>query len=133
MTSQRPVSDGVASQAFILDSTSIDQIADRLTDTVVARIIDVITIEGLIGRAGGAQRWLDAQEVAERLGVSREWVYEHADELGARRIGNGRRPRLRFPAHSLDRLANGLGAAGEHAEPSRFQRRLDGLIPIHEE
>ena len=133
MNAQRAASDVVASQALVLDSTSIDEIADRLTDAVVARIIDVIRIEGLVARAGVGQRWLDAQEVAERLGVKREWVYEHADELGARRIGRGRRPMLRFPAQSLDRLANGSGGAPEPSEPTRLQRRTDGLIPIHEE
>jgi hypothetical protein len=133
MSSQRSASDGVASQAFVLDPTSIDKIADRLTDAVVARIIDVIRIEGLIARASGGQRWLDAQEVTERRGVSREWVYEHADELGARRIGSGRRPRLRFPAHSLDRPTTGFGGAAESSEPSRLQRRTDALIPIYEE
>jgi hypothetical protein len=30
------------------------------------------------------------------LGVDREWVYEHADQLGAVRLGEGPRPRLRF-------------------------------------
>jgi predicted DNA-binding transcriptional regulator AlpA len=40
---------------------------------------------------------LNARQVAERLGVSRDWVYEHATELGAIRIGRGPRPRLRFP------------------------------------
>jgi hypothetical protein len=134
MSSQRSVSNPVASRAFVLDSTSIDEIADRLTDAVVARIIDVIRIEGLIAREGGGQRWLDAQEVAERLvGVSREWVYEHADELGARRMGSGRRPRLRFPAQSLDRPASGSGGAAESSAPSRLRRRTQGLIPFHEE
>lgn len=133
MSSQRSVSNPVASGAFVLDSTSIDEIADRLTDAVVARIIDVIRIEGLIARAGVGLRWLDAQEVAARLGVSREWVYEHADELGARRIGSGRRPRLRFPAQSLDRPANASGGAAESSSPSRLQRRPEGLIPVYEE
>ena len=41
-------------------------------------------------------RLLRAEEVAERLGVERSWVYEHARELGARRLGDGSKPRLRF-------------------------------------
>jgi hypothetical protein len=133
MSRQPPTSNVVASQAFVLDSTSIDEITDRLTDAVVARILDVIRMEGLIERTGGGQRWLDAQEVAERLGVSREWVYEHGAELGARRIGSGRRPRLRFPAQSLDRPANASAGAAESSSPSRLQRRPEGLIPVYEE
>jgi hypothetical protein len=37
-----------------------------------------------------------AAQLAVVLNVKRDWVYAHADELGARRIGGGRKPRLRF-------------------------------------
>jgi hypothetical protein len=39
---------------------------------------------------------VDAQALAVVLGVSRDFVYEHADELGALRLGNGPKARLRF-------------------------------------
>jgi hypothetical protein len=39
---------------------------------------------------------LSAAQLADALGFSREWVYDHAGELGAIRIGDGPRPRLRF-------------------------------------
>ena len=42
------------------------------------------------------RRLMTAAEVAEWWGVERSWVYAHAEELGARRIGSGERPRLRF-------------------------------------
>lgn len=41
-------------------------------------------------------RLLTAAEVAERFGVTRDWVYQHAEDLGALRLGEGDRPRLRF-------------------------------------
>jgi hypothetical protein len=41
-------------------------------------------------------RRVDAATVADALGVSRDWVYAHASELGGRRIGTGARGRLRF-------------------------------------
>jgi len=41
-------------------------------------------------------RLVDAGTVAAVLGVSRAWVYEHADELGGVRLGGGAKPRLRF-------------------------------------
>jgi hypothetical protein len=48
---------------------------------------------------------IPAEEVARRWGVSRRWVYEHAGQLGVRRMGEGRRPRLRFdPAEVAERL-----------------------------
>ena len=50
---------------------------------------------------------LSASQVAARLGVDRSWVYAHADELGAIRLGDGPRPRLRFvPAVIAQRMLN---------------------------
>jgi hypothetical protein len=39
---------------------------------------------------------LTARDVAAAFNVARGWVYAHADELGAIRLGDGPRPRLRF-------------------------------------
>jgi hypothetical protein len=39
---------------------------------------------------------VDAAELAEVLGVSRDYVYQHKHELGAISLGNGPRARLRF-------------------------------------
>jgi hypothetical protein len=49
---------------------------------------------------------LTATEVSAWWGVHRGWIYEHAEELGAIRIGTGQRPRLRFdPERVARRLA----------------------------
>ena len=46
-------------------------------------------------------------DVARWLVVGPAWVYEHADELGAIRLGDGRRGRLRFdPARVSEGLAS---------------------------
>ena len=97
-------SDMASSQQLPLDPAVIDELAVRLSDAVVARVIEVMRTEGVIPQPRAARAWLDAGEVARHLGVSREWVYEHVDELGASRIGNGPRPRLRFPPQILDFL-----------------------------
>lgn len=39
---------------------------------------------------------IDASALAVELGVSRAFVYEHAAELGAMRLGSGPKARLRF-------------------------------------
>jgi predicted DNA-binding transcriptional regulator AlpA len=121
-----------ASETLRLDPTVIDEIADRLTDAVVRRLLEAVGREEIISRATDAQPWLDAREVAQRLGVSREWVYEHAEELGARRIGSGPRPRLRFPAHSLDRPAS-RPTGHKPIESTAAHRATDGLIPSYDE
>ena len=51
------------------------------------------------------KKMITAAEVAELWGVSRRWVYGHADALGAKRLGAGPRPRLRFdPEELVERL-----------------------------
>lgn len=42
------------------------------------------------------------RELAKYLSVNPSWVYEHADDLGARRLGDGRRARLRFSIAEVD-------------------------------
>jgi hypothetical protein len=39
---------------------------------------------------------VDARELADRLGVHPSFVYTHATELGAMRLGTGRKARIRF-------------------------------------
>jgi hypothetical protein len=66
-----------------------------LFDALVVEIRELrAAVEALTpGRSG---RLVDAVTLAGALGVSRAWVYEHRDELGAVRLGGGSRPRLRF-------------------------------------
>jgi hypothetical protein len=48
---------------------------------------------------------IDTAEVARRFSLSRDYVYEHADDLGAVRLGSGPKARLRFdPAKVTERL-----------------------------
>jgi hypothetical protein len=83
---------------------------------------------------------VDVETVARYLGVSADYVYRHADELGARRLpsgGNGRgkgtKRRLRFSLPELDErlrarttcsVSRGSeGAASRTAAPVRRRRR----------
>ena len=45
-------------------------------------------------------KWLTADQVAERLGVTRRWVYAHAGELEAQRLS---RKCLRIPQRAVER------------------------------
>lgn len=70
-----------------------------LTDAAVEQIAQrVVQLLGEIDLAGPG-RYVDAATLAAELGVERDWVYAHADELCALRLG-GPNGRLRF-----DRLA----------------------------
>jgi predicted DNA-binding transcriptional regulator AlpA len=119
------------SQVLRPDPAVIDEIADRLSDAIVERVVEAIRAEGITPQTPAATAWLDAQEVAHRLGVSREWVYEHADELGASRIGTGPRPRLRFPPQILDSRGGKRKSAETASEPTKRRSKANGLMPIH--
>ena len=69
--------------AMRLDPADIEQIARQVADLIAAK------------HARPAGRFVDAAELAQLLGVERDWVYAHANALGAIRLG-GPRGRLRF-------------------------------------
>ena len=102
---------------MILDDDDIEAIANRVAEKLRPRA------DGLVG----------VQDVARALGMSRGWVYRNADVLGARRIGAGRKPPLRFNlAVTLER-AQGLGIGARVADvappPRRRGRPPRGPLP----
>lgn len=101
----------------------------RLHAEDLERLADAVA-ERLHGRlAGSVERTLPALltagQLAEQFGVSAQWVREHADELGARRLGSGAKPRLRFDATEVARrLASRSVSERSHDPdpPSRLPR-----------
>jgi hypothetical protein len=69
---------------------------------------------------------ITAEEVAQWWGISRRWVYDHADDLGARRLGVGRRPRLRFDPDEVAERLGEPGARGEAAGDARRSATMRG-------
>jgi hypothetical protein len=67
-----------------LASVEIEEIAQR-----------VVALLDEAGLLAVPPRYVDAATLAAELGVERDWVYTHAEELGALRLG-GPRGRLRF-------------------------------------
>jgi hypothetical protein len=132
-TSKALVQSGVQmtrSETFELDPRLIDELADRLSDAIAKRVVAAFR-EGSVQPVRTSMAWLDAQQVARQLGVSRDWVYEHADELGASRIGAGPRPRIRFPADVVDSRRGKLTSCEAASGPTKPRSRPNGLIPIH--
>jgi hypothetical protein len=73
----------------------------QLVDAIARRVVELL--EGARARAGAAHPGADPEggcltvsQVAARYRVSRSWVYAHQRELGALRLGQGPRARLRF-------------------------------------
>lgn len=74
------------------------------TEVQVARRVAAIVLRHLARTQPEPKtETLTASEVAKRYRLHRGWIYEHAEELGAIRIGNGPRPRLRFDAEQVER------------------------------
>ena len=73
---------------------------------------------------------LSAAQLATRLGVERSWVYDHAEELGVVRIGEGPRPRLRFdPAVISERTVRRRRSGGSRTPAVTRAAGVD-LLPI---
>jgi predicted DNA-binding transcriptional regulator AlpA len=71
---------------------------------IAEAVADVLAERGLVVYAGPSPsaRILKVAEVARLLGRSAAWVYEHAAELGAIRMGSGPRARIGFDVATID-------------------------------
>jgi predicted DNA-binding transcriptional regulator AlpA len=78
-------------------------------EAVARRVVELL---------GGEAALLDATSVAQRLGRSREWVYRHADELGAVRLGDGDRPRLGFAPAKVAEYLDACKSSRRTPDPS---------------
>lgn len=103
-----------------LDDVSIEAVARRVAE--------------LLGRELATEGLVDASEIARRFGVSTDYVYRHANDLGSVRLGDGPKARLRFdPAEVAERL--GSIVKRESFTPKRTNRvavrnaRSVGLLP----
>jgi hypothetical protein len=69
-----------------LHPDDVEAIARRVAELLTTGVCTPAPAAGLV----------DARTLAAALGVARSWVYEHSAELGAVRLGEGKRARLRF-------------------------------------
>lgn len=81
-------------------------------------------------------RLVDAATLAQILGVSRATVYAKAEELGAVRLGTGKRARLRFDPSAIVAGNRGREDSLKRSSPRRRrsrrspQEREPNLLPI---
>jgi hypothetical protein len=108
----------------------------RFVDAIARRVVELL--EGGDARDGPASArtgtdntCLTVSQVAARYRVSRSWVYAHQRELGAMRLGEGPRARLRFDAQVV---ADAIAAFDQRDAPpeppsnGRRRRRQMRLI-----
>lgn len=97
-------------------------------ELLAQRVADLVS-----DRVAAGSPLVDAEALAHFLNVERSYVYEHANELGAVRLGDGPRARLRFDvAEAKRRLTCSIsrgseGPASRVVEPIRRRRRTRPL------
>ncbi len=91
-----------------------------LTDGDVEAIAEATAtrLAEIVSSAPGTFALVDARQLARDLGVSLDYVYAHATELGAMRLGSGPKARIRF---DLDRAWQALEA--RTSRPNGKRRR----------
>ena len=106
-------------ETVTLSHESVDAIAERVAE--------------LLENRPTSPDLIDAAEVARRFNVSREYVYEHAGELGAIRLSDGPKARLRFnPQTVIEALAPPEPKPAPARTPRRPRRPSSDveLLPI---
>lgn len=84
--------------ALSLDAASIEAIACRVAELSGGRTNPEL---------------MDVKGVARILGVAASWVYAHQEELGAIRLGDGARPRIRFSSLVVEEFMASRSASEE--------------------
>jgi hypothetical protein len=89
-----------------------------LTDRDVEAIADATAtrLAEIVGTGPTTFRLVDARQLARDLDVSLDYVYAHATELGAMRLGSGPKARIRF---DLDLARQALEARAERFKGRR--------------
>ena len=112
-------------------------------EAVARRVVELLERRGV----GGGTELVDAAELARRLGIERSWVYTHAIELGAVKLGSGRKPlsasirrsrlgcctgvvRDRRPTRPPARVSGRVGRGGLKARYGCFRSRAAGRVDL---
>ena len=100
----------------------------QIVDAIARRVVELL--EGSRARADAARPFggagstcLTVSQVAARYRVSRSWVYAHQRELGAMRLGDGPRARLRFDPKVVADAIAAFDQTQKPAEPPATNQR----------
>jgi hypothetical protein len=124
---------------------AVAEIAPETIERIAQRVVQLLHHERqqLDGGADAPRDLMDAGELARHLGLTRAWVYEHAQQLGAIPVGDGPRPRLRFDLQTAKKALNSrqrhdetVATKTDGPRPGRPRRRPASstvpLLPVHE-
>lgn len=109
---------GQREQAMVLSDADIEAVATR--------------VAALLRTDESTAELVDAAEIARQFGVSRDFVYDHADDLGAVRLGNSPKARLRFDPAKVGRALRKPPKRAASQSRRRRTRSSSSLLPIRE-
>lgn len=96
------------------------QLDPQTVEAIARRVVELLEQRGLRKR-----ELVDAAELARRFGIERSWVYSHAIELGAVKLGGGAKPRLRFDPEIAVRVLRKVNGKPTADPPARSGERAD--------
>lgn len=91
----------------------------QATEAIARKVVELLEKRGLQRRD-----LVDAAELAKRFGIERSWVYSHAIELGAVKLGSGAKRRLRFDPQIAARVLRRVGEESAADPPARVSGRI---------
>ncbi|PYP55929.1 MAG: hypothetical protein DMD44_13920 [Gemmatimonadetes bacterium] len=85
-----------------MGAVNLDPLLEQLAELVAEKVANRLNGNGApnVGGESNGEPMLTAEAVAKRLDTSARWVYDHADELGGKRLS---RRCLRFPEGAIRR------------------------------
>ncbi len=94
------------------EAEAVERLAARVAELLEPRLVEALEAKSV--QLDTAGPLVDAATVADTLGLTRSTVYARADELGAIRLGDGPKPRLRF---DLERARSAWRGSGREPAP----------------
>jgi hypothetical protein len=109
-----------------LTADDVELVAQRAAELVRDELMALLGSRALTGTLG----LVDALTVASALNVTRGFVYEHASELGGRRIGGGPKALWRFDLSAAMEAHTQTVSTPEVRPRRRTRQALPATVPL---
>src|SRR5689334_14637245 len=105
-----------------LDDDALEQLVDALAPRLAEALApELARVVAGLAETQQPEPWITTRETARRYGLTADYTYRHADELGARRLGTGKKARLRFNPRTVERALSAR-VDGERSHPDASSR-----------
>jgi hypothetical protein len=115
----------------VIPPEQVDALAARIADRLEPRLREIVAE---LSETKPASAALTVAEVAHRLNVSEDYVRRNAAKLGATRLGDGPKARLRFDPAKIERFHSGqsepVASEPKRKRPRQRKGRSADLLPI---